>query len=265
MKHLSPSPIEILNCPTLSKEKNIAHGFFTRKGGISQGIYASLNCGYGSGDNQDHVKFNRSLVAHYFGPYQEEDLFTVFQNHTNIVYTLTHRENFDRSFRADAIVTTLPKVILGILTADCGPVLFADSHAGVVGAAHAGWKGAFSGILENTILAMEGLGAKRDRITATIGPCIGPASYEVGAEFYERFMATDPYYSTFFKPTSSSYYFDLPGFVTYRLKEAHIPHITCLHRDTCAEQDSFFSWRYMSKQGKKDYGRLISAICLEPR
>ncbi|TCM58479.1 hypothetical protein C8J36_101380 [Rhizobium sp. PP-F2F-G48] len=255
-----PSPIQ---SPLLSSASPlIAHGFFTRAGGVSEGLYAGLNVGLGSRDARAHVEENRARVAAWFGQ-PVERLATVHQIHSPDVVTIGADYDGTRS-EADALVTTTPGIVLGVLSADCGPVLFADARAGVIGAAHAGWKGALTGVLENTIAAMLALGATRSDIHACLGPSIGPANYEVGPEFVERFRAQDASYDRFFKPSERAAghaMFDLPAFTLDRLSAAGVKAETL---DLCTYEDEarFFSYRRTTHRSEPDYGRQISAISI---
>ncbi len=242
----------------------LRHAFFTRKGGASHGLYAGLNCGFGSGDTADSVAENRSRAAKALG-LAADKLLTVFQVHSPDVVTVERPWAREDSPHADAMVTNRPGLALGILTADCGPVLFADAEARVVGAAHAGWKGALTGVLENTIEAMESLGADRSRIRVAVGPCITQDSYEVGAEFEARFLAADPNNAAFFRrpPGAERPHFDLPGYVAKRLATAGIEAPTIVPNDTYADEALFYSYRRATHRGEPDYGRGLSAICLE--
>nr|WP_299505819.1 peptidoglycan editing factor PgeF [uncultured Rhizobium sp.] len=239
----------------------VVHGFFGRQGGESEGIYESLNVGLGSSDAKDTVHQNRARVANWFGR-SPEDLATLFQVHSPDVVTVT-RDSLGQRPEADGQVTSTPGIILGVLSADCGPVLFADAEAGVIGAAHAGWKGAFDGVLENTIEAMIALGARRGRIKACLGPSISPRSYEVGPEFVDRFVGRNPDWQRFFaasqKPGHSM--FDLPGLTLSRLTAAGVE---AENLDICtyADEHSFFSYRRTTHRQEPDYGRQISAIML---
>lgn len=242
----------------------IAHGFFTRNGGVSEGIYASLNCGQGSDDARHAVAENRSRVASALG-IAVSHLLSVHQIHSPEVVVVDEVwEPSDRP-RADAMVTRRPGVALGILAADCGPVLFADAEAGVVGAAHAGWRGAVGGVLEATVAAMEEQGAERGRIAAVLGPTIAQPSYEVGPEFPAAFVEQAPENARFFRPSARAghHMFDLPGYIVARLAALGLGHAGHVDRDTCAEPDSFFSYRRSTLEGIKGYGRNISAILLE--
>lgn len=239
---------------------HVAHGFFGRKGGVSEGLYAGLNCGPGSHDNKEAVTENRARVANALGMLPER-LCTLYQVHSpNVV--IAH-EPFDGvGPQADALVTNVPRIVLGILTADCAPVLFVDGKAGVVGAAHAGWKGAVGGVVENTLAAMEKLGAERDDIAAVIGPCIAQKSYEVGTEFVARFVDADQ--QQFFIPSTRDGHsmFDLPAYVAQTARRAGLQRIAMLAMDTCSDPDHFFSYRRTTLRREPDYGRQISAIAL---
>ncbi len=236
------------------------HGFFGRKGGASSGIYEGLNCGFGSGDQTEAVRTNRARVAEAMGV-TEDALVSVHQYHSDAVLTVTEPRQ-DRP-KADAMVTNVPGVALGILTADCQPVLFSDPEAGVIGAAHAGWRGAVGGVLEATVDAMEALGAKRDAIRAVIGPSISQAAYEVGPEFFDTFTADDPGNARFFAGgTGDRMMFDLPAFGLSRLRAAGIAQAEWTRHCTYADDARFFSYRRATHRGEADYGRLISAIAL---
>jgi YfiH family protein len=240
------------------------HGFFTRQGGVSQGLYSSLNCGLGSGDDPASVRENRKRAAAALD-FADAPVSTLHQVHSDAVVALEAPLPDDARPKADAFVTATPGVILGILTADCVPVLFCDPHARVIGAAHAGWKGAIAGVLEATLAAMAKLGAEPSRIAAGIGPCIAQRSYEVGPEFPAPFLASDPNNARFFAParTAGKFMFDLRGFVGARLRAAGVAQIDAVPNDTCAEADRFFSYRRSCLAGEPDYGRGLSAIVLE--
>ncbi len=239
----------------------IRHGFFTRKGGVSEGLYRGLNVGLGSDDAREKVEENRRRVSGWFG-LAPERLATVNQVHSPDVVVVDATYDGNRP-KADALVTASPGVILGVLTADCGPVLFADAEAGVIGAAHAGWKGALGGVLENTILAMQSLGARREAITACLGPSISGANYEVGPEFVDRFLAQNADFAVFFRPSSKPGHamFDLQGLTVKRLTDAGI-RAESLNICTYADPDSFYSYRRTTHAGEPDYGRQISAIAI---
>lgn len=249
--------LEILTSDVLSPFR---HGFFTRRGGVSAGIFKGLNCGVGSSDQSDIVQMNRKLVAEAMSV-TPDHLLSVSQVHSATAIALDGPLGGERP-QADAIVSATPGVALGILTADCAPVLFADAEAGVVGAAHAGWKGALNGVLEATIDAMEALGADRSDISATIGPCISQRNYEVGLEFFEDFMAEDPAFSRFFAQgrDPDHYQFDLPSFCLQKLREAGVDSADWIGHCTYADPDRFYSYRRATHLKEADYGRLISVI-----
>ncbi|MCP8893983.1 peptidoglycan editing factor PgeF [Shinella daejeonensis] len=258
-----PAPVLPIESPLLAaKAGNAArHGFFTRTGGVSANLYRGLNVGFGSKDERGHVAENRARVCRWFGVAPQR-LATVHQVHSPDVVTVG--EDHDGARRqADALVTATPELVIGVLTADCGPILFCDPQAGVAGAAHAGWKGALGGVLENTIAAMERLGAKRERIAACLGPSIGPQNYEVGPEFVERFVTADPDYERFFVPSDKPGHamFDLPGLTTERLTKAGV---AAENLDLCTypDEERFFSYRRATHRGEPDYGRQMSAIMI---
>ncbi|MEL7104550.1 MAG: peptidoglycan editing factor PgeF [Pseudomonadota bacterium] len=239
----------------------VTHGFFGRAGGASSGVFEGLNCGYGSSDQEDVVRINRARVAGAIGV-DESHLVTVFQTHSADVATLDTPHD-GPSPEADAMVTATPGLGLAILTADCQPVLFADTGAGVIGAAHAGWKGALSGVLGATVDAMEALGAQRSNIAAVIGPSISQRAYEVGPEFFDRFCETDPDHARFFaKGAGDRMQFDLPGFGLHKLREAGVGSARWSGHCTYSNADRFFSYRRSVHRKEADYGRLISAIRL---
>lgn len=249
-----------LTSPNLS---DIQHGFFTRNGGVSKGIYASLNCGWGSGDDAAHVSENRQRVAEHLGT-SSSHLLSLYQIHSDKVITVDKPWAPESKPQADAMVSITPGIALGILTADCVPVLFADKVNAVIGAAHSGWKGTLAGVLERTIEAMCGLGAKPETIHAAIGPSIAQASYEVGAEFRERFLAQNKNFSGYFieAPKKDHLLFNIKACVHDRLHKAGLSTINTLENDTYIEEDSFFSFRRTTHRGEPDYGRQISAIML---
>lgn len=240
----------------------VRHAFFTRGGGVSQGVYASLNVGLGSKDDPADVQENRRRCAARFGA--DAALVTAYQVHSALAFS-TDGPWIGDPPHADGVVTRTPGVVCGALAADCAPVLLADPQARVVAACHAGWKGALTGIVEATVARMETLGARRSRIAAAVGPCIGPASYEVGLEFLDRFTAENPAYAGYFAPGAAAdkRQFDLPAFVLGRLAAAGVGACEALGRDTCAEEDLFFSNRRAFRRGEPDYGRLLSAIMLD--
>lgn len=238
-----------------------AHGFFGRAGGASSGIFQGLNCGRGSSDQPDAVALNRARVANALGV-EGEALKTVHQVHSVDVVTVGDAFS-DTTIKADAMVTKTSGVCVSILTADCMPVLFADAKARVIGAAHAGWKGALGGVLEATIDAMEALGAARGNIAATIGPAISQRAYEVGPEFYDRIVDADPEHARFFVGGAGDrVQFDLPGFGLFRLRKAGVGQAGWTRHCTYSDPDRFFSYRRSVHQREADYGRLISAIVL---
>jgi YfiH family protein len=236
------------------------HGFFTRKGGASSGIFAGLNCGTGSSDQAEIVAINRARVADAIG-LGVEALVSVHQVHSPDVVTVT-APLADRP-RADAMVTATPGLALAVLTADCQPVLFADAKAGVIGAAHAGWKGARDGVMEATLDAMEALGARRGDITAVIGPCISQTAYEVGQEFFDSFTDDAPEAQRFFvNGNGDRYLFDLPSYGLWRLREAGVGHADWTRHCTYRDPARFYSYRRTTHAGEADYGRQISVIRL---
>lgn len=236
----------------------VAHGFFTRKGGASSGVFAGLNCGSGSADQHEIVQINRDRVAQAMGT---TALVGVHQVHSADVVTVTAATS-DRP-KADGLVTAIPGLALSILTADCQPVLFADPAAGVVGAAHAGWKGALDGVLEQTVEAMVALGATRTGISAVIGPAISQRSYEVGPEFFDRFLSHDPDAARFFaQGIDDRMQFDLPGYGLWRLRAAGVGQATWTRHCTYADPARFYSYRRSVHAKEADYGRLIACIRL---
>jgi YfiH family protein len=253
-----------LTAPSLNAP-GIAHGFFGREGGVSGGLYQSLNCGPGSSDDPEAVRENRRLVVAALTPKTDARLVSLSQIHSAIVHTLPAWEERPEG---DAMVTATPGLALGILTADCAPVLLADPKAKVIGAAHAGWKGALGkdgrGVLEATLDAMEKLGALRDRIHAAIGPCISQNNYEVGWDFRDRFLELGLRHRRFFVPSNREghYRFDLQGYVAHRLTSAGVGEVEPLGICTYPPENGFFSFRRTTHAQEKDYGRQISAIVL---
>jgi len=240
--------------------EGVRHAFFTRDGGVSDGIYASLNAGLGSHDDPAAVRENRRRCAAHFGA---ETVVTAYQVHSATAVTAEGAWPGDAPL-ADGVVSVTPGVVCATLAADCAPILLSDPQARIVAAAHAGWKGALGGIVEATVEQMVSLGANRGRLRAAVGPCIGPKSYEVGPEFLERFVEANRAYEGFFGPGASpgKRMFDLPAFVLGRLAAAGVGLSEWLGRDTCAEPQQFFSNRRALKQGEPDFGRLMSAIML---
>ena len=254
-----------LRSPLLERlrARGIIHGFFTRAGGVSGGIFNSLNVGLGSSDDPESVRENRRRVAAAMGV-PAGQLITVHQCHSPDVMTVEQAFPADSRPKADAMVTNQPGLALGVLAADCGPILLADSEARVIGAAHAGWKGALTGVAENTIAAMERLGARRERIVAVLGPSISQDNYEVGPEFIDRFTAADAGNGRYFRPSGNAGHalFDLNRYTMDRLRRAGVE-AEALGRCTYADEENFFSYRRATHRGEPDYGRQISAICLE--
>jgi YfiH family protein len=255
----------MIRAGNLRDRPGLRHGFFGRAGGVSEGIYASLNCGLGSGDDRAHVAENRARAMRQAG-LDPGNLVTAYQTHSRRVAVVDKPWASGDSPQVDAMVTTRPGIALGILHADCAPVLFADSEARVVGAAHAGWRGALDGVLEETLAEMQRHGAQLSRIAAAIGPCIGQASYEVGPEFRTRFIESEPGHARFFTASPKRpqhFQFDLEGYAADRLARAGVRDVERLARDTCGESDNFFSYRRRTLDGGKNYGRNISLIALE--
>ena len=239
---------------------DVPHGFLTRLGGVSNGLYRSLNCGRGSGDDPGAVERNRAIAAGVLGA-GPDALVTAHQVHSARVVRV---EEPGAQGEADGLVTDRPGVVLGVLTADCAPVLLSDAEARVVGAAHAGWRGAWEGIVEATVEAMVGLGARPDRIRAAVGPCIGPRSYEVGPEFEARLLDRDPGDARFFAQGGERARFDLPGYVLHRLRGAGLGSAEWTGQCTFAEPKRFFSYRRSVHRGEADYGRMIALVRLPP-
>lgn len=252
----------LIASPALEALPGIRHAFFTRQGGVSEGIYASLNGGQGSADEPARVAENRLRMTLRLGV-APENLVSVWQTHSADALPVTGPWPGDRP-KADAMVTTTRGMALAILTADCGPLLLCDPHAKVIGAAHSGWKGALTGILEATLVAMERLGAKRDKIVAVLGPTIGPKAYEVGPEFLQRFICENAAYDRFFRASARDGHamFDLPGFIGYRARAAGVGRFVDLALCTYSDPARFYSYRRTTHDAEPDYGRLVSAIVL---
>jgi YfiH family protein len=251
-----------IEAPELASFPNLRHAFFTRQGGVSEGLYASLNGGLGSADEPARVRENRRRMADEL-EVPPERLVSLHQVHS--AEALVVAAPFpDARPKADGMATATPGIALAITTADCGPVLFADPHAGVVGAAHAGWRGALGGVLEATLAAMEGLGARRDKIVAVLGPTIGRAAYEVGDDLKDRFLDADPDNGRYFAPNGRAGHalFDLPSYIGDRLRRAGIGEFADVDQCTYADEERFYSYRRTTHRGEADYGRLISAIRL---
>jgi YfiH family protein len=255
----------LITLSTLASIPHVRHAFFTREGGVSGGLFASLNCGYGSADPPANVVENRARAAGRFG-LAPERLLTLHQIHSTDVLTVDEAGLWRSpgAPRADGMVTDRPDVALGVLSADCAPVLLADPERRVIGAAHAGWRGALAGIVEATITAMERLGAHRTRIHAAIGPCIARESYEVGPEFPAPFLAQDAANAGFFVPARrpGHHMFDLPGYLLRRLRLLGVGAVEDCGHDTLSNEHQFFSYRRNTLNGVSDYGRGLSAIAL---
>lgn len=252
----------MITLSALNEITRIRHGFFTREGGVSAGIYQSLNCGPGSNDAPEAVAENRARCVAMLDQ-EPGALVTVYQIHSPDVVVVDGPWD-GAPPKADAMVTTRPGLMLGILTADCAPVLLADRRGTVIAAAHAGWRGAVSGVLDNTVAKMEELGARKADIVAAIGPCIGQRSYEVGADFPAPFLAEDPGAADFFAPGRDGHFlFDLPGYVSRRLARLGVTEVTRVPADTCRDEIRFFSYRRTTLRQEPDYGRQLSAIVLE--
>jgi YfiH family protein len=254
--------LTIRRASNLKSVRRIAHGFFGRTGGVSKGIYDSLNCGPGSSDKRDNVIENRRRASEALAPGMA--LVTLHQIHSANAVRVSAPWPMARALPADAMATNLPGIALGILAADCAPVLFADAEAGVVAAAHAGWKGARAGVVEAAVAEMEALGASRERTTAAIGPCISQPSYEVGPEFHASFVDESPEDARFFAKglRANHYQFDLESYVARRLSDTGVFRVERLSICTYANEAEFFSFRRNTHRGEKDYGRQLSAIVL---
>lgn len=253
----------MITADVFDQNEGIRHAFFTREGGVSGGIYASLNCGYGSGDAPQNVAENRAIAAARLGV-EVERLVSCHQVHGTTVVTVERPWRREDNPRADGMVTTASGIALGILAADCAPVLFADPVARVIGAAHGGWRGALSGVVEATVAAMATLGARPERIRAAIGPCIAQPSYEVGPEFPANFATVDADSGRFFRPAERTghFLFDLPGYLADRLARLGLAAVARTPHDTAAEETLFFSYRRACRRGERDYGRGLAAIAL---
>jgi polyphenol oxidase len=256
--------VPILTSPLLAELPGVRHAFFTRQGGVSDGVFDSLNVGLGSGDDPLCVAENRERAARVLGG-DAASLATCYQIHSAMTVTIDAPFGNERPW-ADAVVTGAPGLICGALAADCAPVLIADPQARVVAAVHAGWRGALAGVVGSAIDAMVWLGADPVRMSAAVGPCIGPASYEVGLEFLDAFADNNPANACFFAPgvTADKRLFDLPAYVLSRLAAAGVARAEWIGHDTLTEEDRFFSNRRAVQRGESDYGRLLSAITLDP-
>jgi polyphenol oxidase len=252
-----------LHAHGLARLPGIRHAFFTRAGGVSNGVYASLNAGVGSSDEPRNVAENRARMAAALGV-PPERLLTCYQIHSPDAVVAGEPWGADARPRADAIVTRVAGLAVGVSTADCGPVLLADAQARVIGAAHAGWRGALAGVTDEAIAAMERLGAVRQRMVAALGPMIRQPNYETGTDVWDRFVAADPANARFFRPSTRErhFMFDLAGYVVARLAAAGIGTIEDIEACTYADADKFFSYRRMTHRHEVDYGRHINAIVL---
>jgi YfiH family protein len=255
--------IPSLQSTALSVLDGIHHAFFTRAGGVSAGVYDSLNSGIGSRDLADHVAENRARMAAAMGVVPER-LLTAYQIHSPTVVRVNEPWTTETRPRADAMVTARPGLALGISTADCGPVLLADAQARVIGAAHAGWRGALTGVIEATIAEMEALGADRHRMVAALGPTISQANYEVGSDLVDQFVADDPANAQFFTAAERAGHsrFDLPAYIVHRLRRAAVGTVENLGRCTYAQPAQFYSYRRSTHRREDDYGRHLNAIVL---
>jgi YfiH family protein len=248
----------------LNDDAGIRHAFFTRQGGVSEGLFESLNCGFGSGDAAESVVRNRTIAMDRLD-LPADRLVTCYQVHSAEVVTVERPWPREAAPKADGLVTRVPDIALGVLTADCAPILLHDPVARVIGAAHGGWRGALDGIVEATVARMETLGAERSRIRAGIGPCIARSSYEVGPEFPNRFVEEYAASKSYFAPAlrAEHFLFDLPGYIEHRLARAGIAIVQRAHHDTVAEEQRFFSYRRACLRGQGAYGRGLSAIVLD--
>lgn len=255
--------LEPIQSSALAGIDRVAHGFFTCRGGVSEGIYASLNCGLGSRDDRAAVSENRRRVAAHLGV-EAARLLTCHQHHSTDAIVVTKPWTFETMPKADALVTATPRIAVAALAADCAPVLFADPEARIVAAAHAGWKGALGGILESTVATMERIGARRGNIRAVLGPCIGPGAYEVGPEFVQAFTDKSSQYSRYFTRQEGRQrpHFDLPAFVLNRLERMDLGTVESRTRCTYHHEQDLFSYRRTTHRREPDYGRQISAIVL---
>ncbi len=255
---------EPLSAGVLSAAEGVSHGFFTREGGVSEGLYASLNCGPGSGDDAASVATNRDRVAAEMGVAKDR-LITAYQVHGTRVALVNRPWKLADAPEVDGMVTDERGLALGVLVADCAPVLFADPAAGVVGTAHAGWRGAKEGVLEETVAAMTHLGASASAIIAAVGPCIAQDSYEVGPEFPGPFLEDDSSAYVFFRPGKrrGRFNFDLAGYVIRRLKALGLARVESIGGDTCTDEERFFSYRRSNLRGESDYGRNLAVIALD--
>ncbi|GLK79238.1 peptidoglycan editing factor PgeF [Methylopila turkensis] len=257
------SAVPTVQSEALGRLNGVRHAFFTRQGGVSSGLLASLNGGLGAEDDPANVHENRARMASALG-LTPGTLALPWQVHSADVAVATAPWSREEAPRVDAVVTATPGLAAAVTVADCGPILFADAEAGVVAAAHAGWQGAFKGVAEATLATMETLGARRERVTAVLGPCIRQASYEVGPEFTARFVAADEDNARFFEPSGKPGHalFDLAAYIVARLRAAGVGTVDDVGLDTYADEQRFFSYRRATHRGEADYGRLVAAIAL---
>lgn len=255
----------MLQAPSLSRLSNVRHAFFTRDGGVSDGLYRSLNGGLGSKDAVHNVEENRARMAAALGV-PRGHLLTAYQIHSPDVAIAESAWSPDSAPRADAVVTRVPGLAVAVTTADCGPILFADAEAGIVAAAHAGWKGALGGVIEMTVACMERLGGARSRIAAALGPMIRQPNYEVGPEFVAQFLAADAGNARFFARSARAGYalFDLPAYILARLAAAGIETVEDTGQCTYADPERFYSYRRSTHRAEPDYGRHINAVAIAP-
>jgi polyphenol oxidase len=251
-----------LEAASLRDLRGIRHGFYGRQGGVSDGVWSSLNVGLRSGDLPERIASNRALIARDLNT-MPSMLVTARQVHGSVAMPVAEPWDNRTAPEADALVTDQPGLLLGVLTADCGPVLLADPRAGVIGAAHAGWKGALGGVLEAVVAAMRALGAVPEQITAAVGPCIGPTSYEVGPEFLDRFVAADPASRRHFDERGIRPRFNLGGFIRTCLERSGVGRIETLPHDTCAEDERFFSFRRATLRRESGFGLQLSGLVLD--
>jgi polyphenol oxidase len=254
----------VITSGALGADPGIRHAFFTRRGGVSEGLFGSLNCGFGSGDSPERVARNREIAMDHIG-LPADRLVTVRQVHSATVVIVEQPGRREESPSADGLVTAVPGIALGVLAADCAPILFHDPMAEVIGAAHCGWRGSLGGVVEATLSRMAALGATRSRIRAAIGPCIARRSYEVGPEFPQPFVGEDPGNIRFFAaaPGLGRFLFDLAGYIAHRLVRAGIATVEVASHDTVVDEGRFFSYRRARLRGERSYGRGLSTIVLE--
>ena len=246
----------------LKKFENIKHCFFSRKNGFSKGSYLSLNCGLGSGDKKENVLKNLNLVSKKTG-YKDEVLITLNQIHSNKVVYFENESSIKNKLPGDAIVTKIKNVAIGILTADCAPILLYDHSKKIIGCIHSGWKGALNGVIKNTVKKFKELNSNIDNLIAVVGPCIGKESYEVKIDFYERFVSQNLEHKEFFKKISDErYIFDLRGFINNEISNSNIKNIENIEKDTFSEEEFFYSYRRTRLNKEQDYGRCISVILM---